>query len=106
MPLFATLVAACINGLTTFYAAVMTYQQAIAWARRTYIIALGTAFMFAVKACVTALLGMVAGASLPSRFMMGLGMFIPSNAGPVLACIGSVWLACVIYRLKIEGLRW
>lgn len=108
MPLFASLVAACINGLTTFYAVVLTYQQAIAWARRTFIIALMAAFCVAVKVCMTALLGMIAttAGALPSRFLMGLGMFIPGNAAAVLACMGSVWLACVIMRLKLEGLKW
>ena len=30
MPIFATLVAACINGLISFYSYVLAYQQAIA----------------------------------------------------------------------------
>ncbi|MEO8059057.1 MAG: hypothetical protein ABI671_12080 [Burkholderiales bacterium] len=110
MPIFAAFVGACMSGLMTFYGAMMTAQQAIAWARRTFIIALMAAFLIAVKVCVSSLLGMVAGAgsggALPARFVMGLGMFIPSNAVAVLACMGSVWIACVVVRLKIDGLRW
>lgn len=106
MPLFATLVASCISGLTTFYAAVLSLEQALVWARRTFIIALGASFATAVKVCVNSLLAMVATSTVPARFAMGLGMFIPSNAAAVLACVGSVWLACIIYRMKLEGLRW
>jgi hypothetical protein len=108
MPLFATLVSAAINGLITFFSLAMSYQAAIAWARRTFIIGLGIAFITAVATSVTLLLGMVPSAlsGLPSKFLMGLGIFIPSNAAIVLSSIGTVWLACVVYRLKLEGLRW
>lgn len=106
MPLFATLVASAINGLTSFFALFFTYSQAIAWARRTFILAIVTAFFFAVKACIQFLLSAVAGAALPGRFLMGLGVFIPSNAVAVMTCVASVWLACVMVRLKIDGLRW
>lgn len=106
MPLFATLVAAAINGLTSFYALVLTYEAAITWARRTFILAIVTAFFLAVSACVQLLLSAVANAALPTRFVMGLGMFIPSNAVAVMSCLASVWLACVMVRLKIDGLRW
>jgi len=106
MPLFATLVAACINGLTVFYGSVMAANQAMAWARRTFILALMTAFFVAVKVCVSSLLAQASTVGLPSKFLMGLGMFIPNNAAAVLACMGSVWLASVMVRLKIDGLRW
>lgn len=89
----------------------MSYQLAIQWGRRVFIIAVMAAFFVAVKVCVGSLLGMVSsgvgsGGDLLGWFMMGVGMFIPSNAGPVLACLGSVWIACVVYRLKVDGLRW
>lgn len=106
MPIFATLVSACINGLMVFYGAMMTAQQAIKWARRTFIIALIAAFVQAVSVCVGTLLGAVSTSGLPSRFLMGLGMFIPSNAVAILACMGAVWLACFIFRMKIDGLSW
>ena len=106
MPIFAAFFGACMTGLMTFYGTVLAAQQAIVWARRTFIIALMAAFLVAVAACVSSLLGMIAGASLPARFTMGLGMFVPSNAVAVLACMGSVWLAAVVVRLKIDGLRW
>lgn len=109
MPLFATLVAACINGLVAIFGVMMATSEAIKWARRVFIIALMAAFCVAVKVCMSTLLGYIASfhaGGLPSRFMMGLGMLIPSNATAVLACMGSVWLACVILRLKMDGLAW
>lgn len=106
MPVFATLVAGAINGLTSFYALFLTYQQAIAWARRTFILAIVAAFFIAVSQCVQFLLGAVSGLGLPSRFVMGVSIFIPSNAVAVMSCLASVWLACVMVRLKIDGLRW
>lgn len=108
MPIFATLVAGAINGLISVYALALSYQQAIAWGRRTFIVLLGAALLAAVSVCVTSLFDMIPSAlsGLPTGFLVGLGMFIPSNAAAVLACVGSVWLACVVYRLKLEGLRW
>ena len=105
MPLFASFVGACITALMTFYGTIMTAQQAIAWARRTFVIALMAAFLAAVKVSLSALLVMVSTAGLPSRFVMGLGMFIPSNAIAVLSAMGVVWVACLLVRLKVEGLR-
>ena len=106
MPIFATFVGACISTLMTFYGSMMVAQQAIVWARRTFMIGLMAAFLLAVKFFVTSLLGMIAVSGLPARFAMGLGMFIPSNAVLVLGYMGSIWIACVLIRLKIDGLRW
>lgn len=106
MPIFAALFGACMSTLMTFYGSVMLAQQAIVWARRTFIIALMAAFLLACKFFVSTLLTMVSSANLPGRFVMGLGMFIPSNAVAVLALMGSVWIACLMLRLKIDGLRW
>ena len=114
MPIFAGVFITALQGLISFFATFMSYQLAIQWGRRVFIIAVMAAFFVAVKVCVGSLLGMVAsgpgggggGDGLLGWFMMGVGMFIPSNAGPVLACLGSVWVACVVYRLKVDGLRW
>ena len=106
MPLLAGVVSAAINGLIAFFGYFFAANEAIAWARRTFIISLGIAWLAAIKVCMSALLSMISLSGLPDRFLMGLGMFIPANAAAVVACIGSVWLACVIYRLKVDGLRW
>lgn len=85
---------------------IMYYVHMVAWARRAFIVALGAAFLTAVSVCASSLLAMISTAGLPSRFVMGLGMFIPSNAVAVMACLSSVYLACLVYRLKLEALRW
>lgn len=106
MPVFAALVAACINGLTSFYGLMLAAQQAITWARRTFIIALLLAFCLAVKTCVQLLLSAISFSGLPVRVLQGVGMFVPSNAVAVMSCLAGVWLACVIVRLKLDGLGW
>lgn len=117
MPILAGLFVSAMNGLITFFGYFMSTQLAIQWGRRVFIIAVMAAFFVAVKVCVSSLLGAVSsgvggggggggGGDLLGWFAMGVGMFIPSNAGPVLACLGSVWVACVVYRLKVDGLRW
>lgn len=109
MPLFAGVFISAMQGLIGFFATFMSYQLAVQWGRRVFIIAIMAAFFVAVQVCVSSLLGMVSvgpgGGPLVSKFMMGVGMFIPANAGPVLACLGSVWLGCVVYRLKVDGLK-
>lgn len=117
MPLFATMVSGLFNGLLAFFSSFLSYQLAIAAARRTMIVGLMVAFFAAVTTCVNLLLTAVSnffsgggggggGGSLLEWFVMAVGMFIPSNAGAVLSCLASVWVACVAYRLKMDGLRW
>ena len=115
MPLFATMVSGLFNGLLAFFSSFLSYQLAIAAARRTMIVGLMVAFFSAVTTCVNLLLTAVSnfftgggggGGSLLEWFVMAVGMFIPSNAGAVLSCLASVWVACVAYRLKMDGLRW
>lgn len=110
MPIFAGVLIAALQGLITFFGWFLSAQLAIQWARRVFIIAVMAAFFVAVKVCVGTLLSALAGAGggggLLAWFLMAVGMFIPSNAGPVLSCLGSVWIACVVYRLKVDGLRW
>lgn len=106
MPLLAALLNASYLWIVGFASNVMWYVHTIAWARRAFIVSVGVAFFAAIAACMSALLSMVSGAGLPSRFVMGLGMFIPSNAVAVMACLGSVYLACIVYRLKLNALQW
>lgn len=111
MPLFATLVSGLFNGLITFFGSFLAYDLAIKAARRTVIIGLMVAFFAAVGTSMSLLLQAVAsmgggGGDLWEWFLMAVGMFIPHNAVAVLSCVSSVWVACVAYRLKMDGLRW
>lgn len=98
----------------SFFRAFMGIQEAAAWAKRAFIVALGAALVVAVSACFSAVYQAVAGAlsgggggtPLWQWFLMGLGMLIPSNAAVLVGCMFTVWLACAVYRLKLEGVRW
>ena len=106
MPIFAALFSAAAAWLGGLVSTLMWYLHFVAWARRAFIVTLGLAFFAAIAACTSSLLSFVSTAGLPPRFVMGLGMFIPSNAVAVVSCLGSVYLACLVYRLKLEALRW
>lgn len=88
--------------------------EAAAWAKRAFIVSLGAAFVVAVSACFSAVYVAVAsalaggggGTPLWQWFLMGLGMLIPSNAAVLVGCVFSVWIASMVYRLKLEGVRW
>lgn len=104
MPIFAQLVLSIWGALVGLYSTFFTYQTAVKWARITFVVALTVAWLVAVKVCLTALLGAANGAtlgSMPSRVLMGFGMFIPPNAAAILACMGAVWLGCFVFRLKL-----
>ena len=108
MPIFAALFKAAFLWIAGFLSNVMWYIHMVSWARRAFIVTLGVTFFAAVGTCASALLGGVSSAlaGAPARFAQGVGMFIPSNAVAVLSCVATVWLACVVYRLKLEALRW
>jgi hypothetical protein len=108
MPLFAKLFAAAAAWLGSLASTVMWYIHFVAWARRVAIVTILLAWTAAVTACLNSLIGAVAaGVSGPyaTRFAEGLGMFIPANAGAVMACVASVWLACFVYKQKLTALK-
>lgn len=112
MPLFATLMASCFSALVGFLARFLSLQLAQKIAAYTLYIATTVAFLASVYVCLSSLMGWVTGFTLPSgglgwvaRFLMGLGMFIPANAGAVLACVSSVWIGTSIYKVQKQGLH-
>jgi hypothetical protein len=76
-------------------------------------IALVAALLTTVFICLDSLYGMASaifsgagsGSGWWTAFFMGVGMFIPSNAGAVLACVASVWLATNIYRVQSFAIK-
>ena len=109
------LLAALFRGIHLWWVGLLSnvafYVFTVPWARRAFIVALSAAFMVTVGACFSALLSVVssgAGAAGPlaGRFMQGVGMLIPSNAVAVMSCVASVWLTCVVYKLKLQALHW
>lgn len=113
MPLFATFLLSICNGLATLFARFMGIEAAVKLAAYVAWIALVAALLTSVYVCLSSLYGMAlglfggggAGTGWVSMFFMGLGIFIPSNAGAVMACVASVWLATNIYRVQSFAIK-
>lgn len=116
MPLLATFIGAMASSLASLFARFMGFSAALKLASFITWLAVITAFAAAVHGCLAALYGMVSGGSgggvggggsgaWVQMFWMGLGMFIPANASAVLSCIGSVWIACQMYKINRDGLH-
>ena len=110
MPLFATLFGSIASAFVSFFALFFEYRVALKLAAYTTWIAVFSAFLVSVFVCVSSLLSMVTSASVSgggawvSMFFMGVGMFIPSNASAVMACVGSVWISTSIYSVQKQGI--
>lgn len=115
MPIFAALLLGICNALVAFFVRFMGIEAAVKLAAYVAWIALLAALLTTVFICLNSLYGgisaMVGGGSggdpfsMVSMFLMGVGMFIPSNAGAVLSCIGAVWLATNIYRVQSFAIK-
>lgn len=110
MPLFATLFGSLATALASLFSLFFGYKTALKLAAYTAWIGILSALLVSVFVCVSALMSGVyaaaAGLSLGwvARFLMGLGMFIPSNAVTVMSCVASVWIATSIYRVQKDGI--
>ena len=115
MPLLATFIGSIASALVTFFARFLSYKVAIQLAAFTTWLAVITAFAVSVHVCLASLYGFVAspgggggggvGGSWVRYLWMGLGMFIPANAGAVMSCIGSVWIATEVYKIRKTGIQ-
>ena len=112
MPLLATLMASLASGLATLLSTIVGYRLALKLAAYTVWVSLTVAFTMTTLVCVTSLWSMAAGyfsgggsiASISGAIAIGLSMIIPPNAGVVLSCCSSVWIAAQVYRLQKQGL--
>lgn len=120
MPLFASLVGAIATGFVNLFSTVLGFRLALKLAAyATWITVLGV-FLGSVYICVSSLWGAVTSffsqygtglnlssvwSAIVTGFGMGLGMLIPSNAGAVLACMSSVWIATNIYKVQRQGIH-
>lgn len=110
MPIFAGLVMALCNGFVSIFGTFLAMKTAVKLAAFAALITLVTAFLVTVYICLSSLHSMIAGmltggggSGWVSAFFMGVGMFIPANAGAVIACIGSVWIATSIYKFQRDA---
>lgn len=111
MPLFAKLFTSIAAALVALLSQFLALKTALKLAAYTTWIAVFTAFLVSVFVCVSSILGMVTssvgatgGAPWLSYFWMGLGMFIPSNASAIVACLGSIWISTSIYQVQKQGI--
>lgn len=115
MPLFSALVASLFGGFVAFLLRFMGLQAAQRLAVYAMYITVTTAFLVAVFVCLSSLYGGLAGlisgggggggGSWFRYFFMGVGMFIPSNAASVMACVASVWMGTSIYKVQKQGFQ-
>jgi len=113
MPVFATLFGAIATSFVTLFSTYFSFKVALKLAAYTTWMVVFTAFLGSVYVCINSLYSMVntwgagagGGASTWVRFFwVGLGMFVPSNAGAVIACISSVWIATAVYKVQKQGM--
>ena len=115
MPLFATLIGSISGALVGLFGRIMGFQAALKLAAYTTWLAVFTAFLGSVYFCMSSLYSMISalisgggatnGISWLRYFFMAIGMFIPANAGAVVACLGSVWIACGIYKFQRDAIQ-
>ena len=112
MPILAVLITSLASALASFFVKFVSVGLAVKLAAYTAWMAVFTAFLISVYVCVSSLLTMTqsmgggggggggGGADWVSYFWMGLGMFVPANAGAVLSCVASIWIATYIYKTQ------
>ena len=110
MPLLATFIGSIATFLLGVFSRFLGFKVALQLASFLSWLAVLTAFVVAVSACLNSLYGFVAagvagGPGWLARFAMGLGMFIPANAGAVVSCMGSVWIGAQVYNIRKVGIH-
>lgn len=112
MPLLATFIGSLSSALVSLFSRFLSFKVALQFASYTAWIAVLSAFLLSVYVCLSSLFGMVGGlvpggglaGSMVSMFFMGVGVFIPANAGAVISCVGSVWIATSVYKIQKHGI--
>ena len=110
MPLLARFIGTIATFFAEIFAKFLGYKAALALASFTAWLSVLMAFITAVSVCLNALYGSIqAGISAAGpwagKAVMGLGMFIPANAGAVLSCMASVWIGCAVYKIRKTGIH-
>lgn len=114
MPVLATFIGSIASALVELFSKFMGYKLALKFASYTTWLAILAAFLISVYVCLSSLFGMASGfssggggggASWVRFFWMGVGMFIPPNAGAVMSCIGSVWISTSMYKIQKDGIQ-
>lgn len=110
MPLLATFIGSIATFLVGIFSKFLGFKAALQLASFLSWLAVLTAFIAAVSVCLNSLYNMVSsgvsgGPGWLSNFAVGLGMFIPANAGAVLSCMASVWIGAQVYKIRKTGIH-
>lgn len=118
MPLLATFIGSLSSALVGLFSRFLSFKVALRFASYTTWIAILSALLVSVYVCLSSLYAFVGAfvsggvgggsglsGSMVSMFFMGVGVFIPANAGAVISCIGSVWIATSVYRIQKDGIE-
>lgn len=117
MPLLATFIGSLSSALVGLFSRFLSFKVALRFASYTTWITVLAAFLTSVYVCLSSLYGLVGAlvagggggggglsGSMVSMFFMGVGVFIPANAGAVMSCVGSVWIATSVYKIQKHGI--
>ena len=109
MPLLAAFIGSIASALAGFFARFLAFKVAIQLAAFLTWLTVITAFAVSVHVCLSSLYSMAAagggGAGWVQKLWMGIGMVIPATAGAVLSCLGSVWIATEVYKIRKAGIH-
>lgn len=110
MPILARYIGSVAIFFSEIFAKYLGQKAAISLASFLAWLSVLTTFVATVSVCLNSLYGSVqagihAGAPWVQKAAMGLGMFIPSNAGAVLSCMASVWIGCAVYKIRKTGIH-
>lgn len=105
MPLLALFIGSLATALVKVFEQFFSLHLALKLASYVTWITVLTAFLASVYTCMSLLkVAIVAGLAALPRLGMGVSFFIPANAGAVIGCIASVWIACQIYKIQKHGI--
>lgn len=119
MPLLVTFIGSMTSALVGLFSRFLSFKVALRFASYTTWITILSALLVSVYVCLSSLYGFVGAfvsgggggggsglaGSMVSMFFMGVGVFIPANAGAVMSCIGSVWIATSVYKIQKHGIE-
>ena len=111
MPLFAKLFGSITAALVALFSQFLGFKVALKLAAYTTWIVTFTALLVSVYVCLSSIYGALSSAAAGGgsgmflqAFFMGVGIFIPSNAGALIACYSSIWIATNIYKVQKQGI--
>lgn len=110
MPLFAKFIGVIATYFVTIFSRFLGVKAALQLASFVAWLSILGAFIASVSVCLNLLYssvsaGVSGGPDWVQKFTMGVGMFIPANAGGILSCMASVWIGCQVYKIRKTGLH-